>query len=473
MEKLNELLERILQRVNINLREPLFDAAPYIRGLVPLEQMVKFYAFYGIAPQYPPNFYFSRSNLAGSYFLGKCHVSDSILYKSDIRGDELKRKGDIFHYEGFAVPLHEDETIHIKNSCLVKTLVHNNSHDPEHPEEFTIYNTVSTHYANIHGSDVEGCFLGPFSTVDLTTLHDCVIGEFVYLQKKELAHHQVPAGTIWISAGDAFDFHYRHDPEILKNYIRFEPGGMPQGIFMDFVEDRKEDFQRIFDAFNLESFGAIPDSASLSRYAVVKPKVRIKENVLISQRAYVKNSYMGKGANAQENCFIIDSHLAGCNVTAHGAKIITAQMGENVFVGFNSFLRGADEFPLKIGENSIIMPHTIIDLAEAVTIAPSSVVWGFIRNQDDVDENSIPLSELAAVDGELTRGRMRFKGSGKRFADAFRHRIDHILEANGAYFDGREKMGHAQQSQIISYNIIQPYPEGANKGLYPTIEILP
>jgi carbonic anhydrase/acetyltransferase-like protein (isoleucine patch superfamily) len=473
MERLNELLERIIQRVNINLREPLFDAGPYLRELIPWEQLVKFYAFYGIAQRYPLNFSFSRSNLAGSYFLGKCHVSDSILYKSDIRGDELKRKGDIFHYQGFNVPLHDDETIRIKDSCLIKTLVHSNSHDPEHPEEFTIYNTVSTHYANIHGSDVEGCFLGPFSTVDLTTLHDCVIGEFVYLQKSELSHKEIPAGTILISAGDNFEFHFQHDPEVLKKYIRFEAGSIPKGIFMDFVEERKADFQRIFDVINLERIGSIPASASLSRYARVKPKTKINDNVLISQRAFIENSWMGKGANAQENCFIINSRLSGCNVTAHGAKIINAHLGENVFVGFNSFLRGNERFPLKIGENSIIMPHTIIDLAEPVAIDPASVVWGFIQRQEDVAQNSVPLADLAKINGDYAVGRMKFRGSGRIFTEAFRHRIDHILEANGAYFNGTDKKGHAQQSQIISYNIIQPYSEGANKGLYPTIEILP
>lgn len=473
MERLNELLERIVQRVNINLREPLFDVGPCVRDLVPPEQMVRFYAFYGLSPQYPLNFYFTRSNLAGSYFLGKCYVSDSILYKSDIRGDELKRKGDIFHYEGYDIPLQEDETIRIKDSFLIKTLVHNYSHDPEHPEELTIRNTVSMPYANIHGSDMEGSFMGPFSTVDLTTLHDCVIGEFVYLQKKELAHYQVPAGTIWIAAGDAFEFHYQHDPDILKQYIHFEPGAVPKGIFMDFVEERKTDFERIFDVINLESVGSVPPSASLSRYAVIRPKTKIRDNVLISQRAYVENSFMGKGANAQENCYIINSTLSGYDVTAHGAKIIHARLGENVFVGFNSFLRGTGQFELKIGENSIIMPHTIIDLVEPVEIAPSSVVWGFIQNQKDVDENSIAIDQLANAKGELRRGKMRFTGSGKAFAEAFRHRIDHILEANGAYFDGSDKRGHAQQSQKMSYNIIQPYPEGKNKGLYPTINILP
>jgi carbonic anhydrase/acetyltransferase-like protein (isoleucine patch superfamily) len=471
MKRLNDLLERIIQRVNINLREPLFDVGPYVRHLIPSNQLTKFYAFYGISPHHPMNFHFSRSNLAGSYFLGKCHVSDSILYKSDIRGDELKRKGDIFQFKGFDIPLHEDETIRIKDSYLVKTLVHNNSHDPENLEDFIIQNTVSTHYANIHGSDVEGCYLGPFSTVDLTTLHDCVIGDFSYLQVSELAHQQILAGTIWISGGDQFEFHYQHDPENLKKYIRFEAGSKPEGIFIEFVENRKEDFGRVFDVVNLEKPTSIPSGASLNRYAVIKPKTQINQNVLVAQRAYIENSWMGNGANAQENCYIINSRLSGNNVTAHGAKIIGAELGEKVFVGFNSFLQGSREFALRIGENSIIMPHTIIDLSEPVDIDASRLVWGYIQKQKDVEENSMPLSELASITGKVNRGGMQFKGNGETFVKGFQHRIEHILEANGAYFDGMDKKGHAQSSQNISYNLIQPYPEGDFKGLYPTIDI--
>lgn len=473
MERLNELLERIIQRVNVNLREPLFDVGPYVRGLIPWQQLVKFYAFYGITPHHPLNFHFSRSNLSGSYFLGKCHVTDSILYKADIRGDELKRKGDVFTHEGFKIPMQEDETIRIKDSFLIKTLVHNNSHDPEHPEDFIIQNTVSTHFANIHGADVEGCYLGPFSTIDLTTLHDCVIGEYVYLQVRELAHRQVPAGTVWINAGDRFEFVFRHNPETLQRYVRFEPGSPPEGIFMAFIDRRKEDYQRIFDVVNLESPFAMPPGASLNRYAVIKPKTQIGRNVLVAQRAYIENSWLGDGANAQENCYILHSRLNGNNVTAHGAKIIHAELGPKVFVGFNSFLQGTTEYRLSIGADSIVMPHTIIDLAGAVEIPAAHLVWGFIRSQEDVAVHTIPLAELATVSGELTRGAMRFAGEGRRFVEGFRHRIDHILEANGAYCNGTSQRGHAQQSQNISFNLIQPYPEGELKGLYPTIDIHP
>jgi hypothetical protein len=56
---------------------------------------------------------------------------------------------------------------------------------------------------------------------------------------------------------------------------------------------------------------------------------------------------------------------------------------------------------------------------------------------------------------------------------AFRDRIHHILEANGAFYDGSNHKGHAQKNQNISFNTIQPYPEGEFKGLYPTIVIRP
>ncbi len=52
MKELTKLLDRIIQRININLRELDYDVSPFIKDLVPLNQMVKFYAFYGITP--PP-----------------------------------------------------------------------------------------------------------------------------------------------------------------------------------------------------------------------------------------------------------------------------------------------------------------------------------------------------------------------------------------------------------------------------------
>jgi hypothetical protein len=111
MQELQKLYDRIIQRANINLRELEFDVNPYVQNLIPFEQMVKFYAFFGISPHHHLNFQFKHSNLAGSYFLGQCKVTNSLLYKSDIRGDELKKKGDIFQYQNFEIPVSRDEEI--------------------------------------------------------------------------------------------------------------------------------------------------------------------------------------------------------------------------------------------------------------------------------------------------------------------------------------------------------------------------
>ena len=227
-------------------------------NLIPPNQMTKFYAFYGITPHHPLSFQFRHSNLAGSYFLGKCRVTNSLLYKSDIRGDELKKKGDLFQYQEFEIPVNQDEEIEIEDSFLIKTLVHYNSHDPETLERFFVRDTIATHYANIHGSPTDGCFLGPFSTVDLTTMRDCVIGAFSYIQAGEISHLNIEPGTVWVRSPENFNFLYRYPADQLSNYIYFAAGSPPQGVFIDFVEDRKEAFQRVFNVVNIESSVSVP-----------------------------------------------------------------------------------------------------------------------------------------------------------------------------------------------------------------------
>ena len=473
MKELGKLFDRIIQRVNINLRELEFDAHPLVNKLVPNDQMTKFYAFYGITPHHPLNLVFKHANLSGSYFLGKVRVTNSLLYKSDIRGDELKKNGDLFQYQDFNIPVDRDEEIDIEDCFLIKTLVHNYSHDPETLETFFIQNSISTHYANIHGSPTDGSFLGPFSTVDLTTVQDCVIGSFSYVQAGEVSHLNVEPGTVWVRKQDDFNFMYRYPLDQLNNYIYFTAGSPPQGVFMDFVEDRKEAFQRVFSVVNIDSPVNIPSSTSLDRFAVIKPKTKIGENVLVAQRAFLQNSTLGKGANAQENCYIINSHLQGNNVTAHGAKIIEADMGTNVFVGFNSFLRGRPDARLTIGKDSIVMPHTIIDVRQPLSVPAGHLVWGLVRNAEELAANSMSLSEFAKIKSRVCRGSMLFEGSGNSFVTAFQERIHHILEANGAFYDGKSKRGHAQRNQNISFNTIQPYPEGDKEGMYPTIIIQP
>ena len=472
MKALQNLFDRIVQRVNINLRELDFDVKPYIKSQIPLDQLRKFYAFYGITPFHPLDFQFRHSNLAGSYFLGKCRATNSILYKSDIRGDELKKKGDVYTYGDFQITLTEDEGIRIEDSLLIKTLVHCFSHDPETLEEFFITNTLAMHYANIHGAPIDGSFLGPFATVDLTTMNDCVIGAFSYVQAGEVSHLNIAPGTIWVRSPGQFNFFYRHPAEELRRYIQFEAGQAPRGLLIDFVEQRKEDFQRLFEKVNLERV-KVPDSASLDRFALIKPKMVIGENVLVAQRAYLENTTMGKGANAQENCYIINSSLKGNNVTAHGGKIIEADLEPNVFVGFNSFLRGRPDHRISIGKDCVIMPHTIIDSEQAITIPAGHLLWGFNTNQTDIENNSVSLEKLAQVRDCLNIGAMHFEGDGGAFVSGFQGRIHHILETNGAFFDGSANSGHAQKNQNISFNTIQPYPDGERTGLYPTIVIQP
>ena len=471
MRELEKLYNRIVQRVNINLRELDFDVIPFARELIPPDQMTKFYAFYGITPDHPLDLHFKHSALAGSYFLGKCRINNSLLYKSDIRGDELKRKKQVFRYQNFEIPLTTDEVIAIEDSILVKTLVHNFSHDPETAEKFFIKNTLAMDYSNIHGAPSDGCFLGPFATVDLTTMRDCAIGCYSYVQAGEINHLRTAPGTIWVNSPGNFNFLYSYPTEALAHYVSFSPENVPWGVLFDFIEDRKDAFQRVFDFVNLDAIESIPDTASLDRFAVVLPKTRIEDNVLVAQRAYLENSILGKGANAQENCFIINSHLEGLNVTAHGAKIIEANLETGVFVGFNSFLYGKPESKLNIGKGSIIMPHTIIDIDETLEIPADHMVWGLVRNDKELAENSIALEQLVKVETSFSRGKMHFEGRGKLFVKAFKDRIHHILDVNGAFYDGDKNEGHAQRNQNLSLNTIQPFHFGEMEGMYPDIQI--
>ena len=85
----------------------------------------------------------------------------------------------------------------------------------------------------------------------------------------------------------------------------------------------------------------------------------------------------------------------------------------------------------------------------------------------------MPLEELAKVKKEFKKGRLLFNGLGQNFVNAFVDRIEHILELNGAYFDGLSSTGHAQRSQTISFNYIQAYQSGPYRGLFPELVIRP
>jgi carbonic anhydrase/acetyltransferase-like protein (isoleucine patch superfamily) len=470
MNQLKQLNDRIVSRVNANLAEFDFDTKNFVDNTLEHDKMLKFYAFYGITSKHPIHFHFRNSNIAGSYFLGKCYVGRSAIYKSDIRGDELKREGDKIR-SATNIPLVEDEMIAIRDSLLYKTLVHSNSHNPESPEEFGIRNTISAHYANIHGSTLEGCFLGPFATVDLMNLHSCIVGEFSYVQAGELFHRKIDPGTVWIKNA-SFEFKYKFRKDILQHFVGVNNLFQPRGIIYDFVKEREHDYEKLFDVMNIEPIEA-PKSSAVNRYAVIQGKTYIGENVLISQRAFLHNAVMGDGSNAQENTYIIESTLNGLNVTAHGGKIIYADIGVETFVGFNSFLNGKADAPIEIGEECIVMPHTIIDSKVPIRIPDEHLVWGYIGSPSDIENHTISLDDLAAIRESLTIGSMTFTGKGSVFIEAFRNRVNRILLANGALFNNGEKRGHAQDDQNISFNLIQPYRTGERKGLYPSIRIKP
>ncbi len=470
MDPLKMLSDRIISRVNANLSEFDFDTENFVSNSLEHEKLLKFYAFYGITSQHPIYFHFRNSNIAGSYFLGKCYVGRSIIYKSDIRGDELKRKGDEIR-GAMNLPLVEDEMISIRDSLLYKTLIHSNSHNPECPEEFGIRNTISAHYANIHGSTLEGCFLGPFATVDLMNLHSCIVGNFSYVQAGELFHRKIDPGTVWVRSHN-FEFKYKFKKEILDNFVGVNSLYQPRGIIYDFVKDREQDFEKLFDMMNLEPIEAPPTSA-VNRYAVIRGKTFIGENVLVSQKAFLKNAVMGDGSNAQENTYIIDSTLSGNCITAHGGKIIHADIGQGTFVGFNSFLNGKADTRIGIGEGCIVMPHTVIDSQVPIKIPSEHLIWGFIGSKEDIENNTIALDDLAEVRDTLKIGMMTFSGLGSVFIEAFRKRLEQILLLNGAFFNDGENRGHAQDDQNISFNLIQPYRTGERKGLYPSIRIKP
>ncbi|WP_027177768.1 transferase [Maridesulfovibrio bastinii] len=472
MEQLNKLIEHIVNRVNINLREPLVDVGPFVRGLIPRDSFSLYYAFYSITTTHPLKFHFRHSSVGGTYFLGKCEVDHSILYKSDIRGDELKRKGSIVNCNGKDIKLRDDEIISIRDSYLMKTLVHNKSHDPENLETFKIANTVSLNYANIHGTSLEGCFLEPFASLDLSVCHDCAVGAFSYVQAGELSHKRIKPGRVWVKSPGLFEFKYHFPEEILPDYIRME-NHRPVGKLIDFFEDKKEDFVPIYSAVQTENT-IEAEGAAVSPYAVIKGVCSVDKNVLVAQRSYIDNSKLGPGSNAQENCYIINSTYEGYDVTAHGGKVIYSNLGKNIFVGFNSFVNGKEDARIKIGSNSIVMPHTIIDAQEPLDIPENCIVWGYITKQEDLELHSLSLEEFSSIKGQFQLGDMKFEGLGAKFVDAFRHRIAHILEENGAFYNGTEETkGHAQKTQDISFNILQPYPEGILKGLYPELAINP
>ncbi|NDV20300.1 transferase [Pseudodesulfovibrio sp. JC047] len=471
MKSIARLVDHIISRVNVNLKPIGRDVEPAVRQSIRTDKLTQYYAYYALSIDHPWYFRFQESNLGGSYFLGKCEVDRSVVLKSDIRGDELKPKGAVAYFGGLGTELYQDEIIQIVNSFLVKTLIHNNSQNPEIPEYFRILNTVAMHYSNIHGTTTEGAYLGAFATADLSVLHNCVLGDFAYVQAGDLSRQTIQSGRVWIHQPGVFEFDYMHDPEIIDRYVTFDSKGQLTGEFSDFVRERRSDFLPMYDSLAFESPVPVPESAFLSRYAVVKGESHLGDNCLVAQRACLENATLGNGSNAQENCFIVDSKLEAMDVIAHGGKLIHVELGEKVFVGFNSFLHGEADRKILVGAGTIVMPHTIIDALEPLDIPKKMIVWGYIRTQEDLASHSMSLDDFSKQ-RELRLGALVFNGDGAAFIKGFQRRIEHILQENGAYYDGNDATrGHAQKTQSVSYNLFQPYLAGEEEAMFPAIVV--
>lgn len=469
MKRIKKLINHIISRVNVNLRPMGLDVEQALTTTIDINKLTNYYAYYALSIDHPIHFRFQESNLGASYFLGKCDVDRSIVLVSDIRGDELKAQGTEVQFGGVKTELYRDEIIQIVNSFLFKTLVHNHSRNPEIPEFFRIQNTVAMHYSNIHGTTTEGAYLGAFATADLSVLHNCILGNYSYVQAGDLSKICIDPGRIWIKAEGKYEFDYRYPQVTLEKYISWDQNGELVGLFADFLKGRRSDFMPVYDSL-ADTFPVwVPENAFVSRYAVVKGDCEIGENSLVAQRAYIENSVLGAGSNAQENSFIVDTHFAGLVVVAHGGKLIHSKIGKKVFIGFNSFLFGTEDNPVSVGAGSIVMPHTIIHASEPIDIPAETIVWGYVTKQSDLETQSMSLVDFSKGKA-ISVGRMFFYGDGEAFINDFLNRIEHILVENGARFDGNPKSrGHAQRTQYVSYNLFQPYLAGEKQGMFPTI----
>lgn len=467
MKQLNQLIDGIVRRVNANLREYDFNTGHFVHSATDPDKMLEYCASYEATSKSPLQLNFRESNIAGSYFLGKCRVNRSVVYKSDVRGDELNKKGNpAIHSK--RVTLDEDEIITINNSFLFKILIHSKSYNPETPEEFFIKNTVAAHYSTIHGSTLEGCYLGAFATVDRTALHACIVGGFSYVQAGELYHREITPGTVWVE-NENFSFRYTYPKKILDRYIALDEAFQPTGVLYEFAEERKTDLERVPEQITPDAFD-VSSPCAINRFAVIKGKTEIGKRVSICQRAYIENAEIGDGSTVQENAYIINSKLSNFNITAHGGKVIHCVLGMHVFTGMNCFLNGKENAGIVIGEGSIIMPHTIIDPVRPIEIPADRLVWGFIGTQEDVKTNSISLTELKEAK-KISMGKMVFEGNGGAFVKALRNRIELALESKGASDAEGTVPDRIQDSQNTSVLIIQPYGIGPKVGIYPTIKI--
>jgi hypothetical protein len=94
--------------------------------------------------------------------------------------------------------------------------------------------------------------------VDLTTMRDCVIGAYSYVQAGEISHLKIEPGTVWVRKPDDFNFMYRYPHQPIEQLHLFCRRQSAPGCFHGFVEDRKEAFQRVFNVVNIEHQVPVP-----------------------------------------------------------------------------------------------------------------------------------------------------------------------------------------------------------------------
>jgi hypothetical protein len=131
----------------------------------------------------------------------------------------------------------------------------------------------------------------------------------------------------------------------------------------------------------------------------------------------------------------------------------------------NSFLNGKSNAEIVIGKGCIIMPHTIIDASEPITIPEGSLVWGFIDSDESIKTQSIQLDELKTITEKFTRGDMTFEGNGNAFVSDLKERINRL---NLSKEMSPEKIYTSEDTSVF---IIQPYFTGPKAGIYPSITI--
>ena len=92
---------------------------------------------------------------------------------------------------------------------------------------------------------------------------------------------------------------------------------------------------------------------------------------------------------------------------------------------------------------------------------------------DDIKNHSISFDDFEENRDDLKIGNMVFSGKASVFINDFKKRIQKILLMNGAFYNNGENRGHAQDDHFISFNTLQPYSTGKNRGIYPSIRINP